>query len=109
MKASNPQDFPIFGFFSRSKHAVQPTLSIPWEMIAPHEAQALQNHAGQSLQELASRGGLSDCEAIAVLEDRPWIKMEPDEAREKLTGILAEWRGNQPKLAHAASALLSPE
>jgi len=42
---------------------------IAWEMIAPHEATALRNHGGQSLQKLASRGGLSPCEAVAVLED----------------------------------------
>lgn len=28
--------------------------TIPWESIAPHEAQALKNH-GQSLERLASR------------------------------------------------------
>ena len=50
---------------------------IPWRLIAPHEPQAIRNH-NQSLARLASRGGLSWCEAAAVLEDRPWRPM-PDE------------------------------
>ena len=38
-------------------------VTIPWKSIAPHEKQALINH-GQSLEKLASRGGLSWCEAL---------------------------------------------
>lgn len=45
--------------------------TIPWGLIAPHEKQALKNH-GQTLKRLAERGGLSFCEALAVLEDRQW-------------------------------------
>lgn len=43
--------------------------SIPWEKIAPHEAQAQRNH-DQSLKRLAERGGLSPHEAIWVLCDQ---------------------------------------
>lgn len=50
--------------------------SIPWAMIAPHEAQALANHY-QTLKRLAERGGLSSSEAVAVLEGRQW-KPIPD-------------------------------
>jgi hypothetical protein len=46
--------------------------SIPWRMILPHEGQALRNHGEQSLERLASRGGLSPDEALAVLDDRSW-------------------------------------
>jgi len=53
--------------------------SIPWSVIAPHEKQALKNHGGQSLKRLAERGGLSPCKAVAVLEDRAWLRM-PHEA-----------------------------
>lgn len=42
---------------------------IPWEVIAPHEAQAHKNH-GQSLERLAARGGLSYREMYAVLRDK---------------------------------------
>lgn len=49
--------------------------TIPWELIAQHEEQALKNH-GQTLKRLAERGGLSFCEALAVLEDRQWRKVD---------------------------------
>lgn len=42
---------------------------IPYGVIAAHEKQALKNHSGQTLQILASRGGLSWFEAYAVLTD----------------------------------------
>ncbi len=50
--------------------------AIPWEIIAPHEAQAQRNHS-QSLQRLAERGGLSPCEAVAVIEDEDYRKRWP--------------------------------
>jgi len=40
--------------------------SIPWSSIAPYEAQAQVNH-GQSLEKLASRGGLAPLEALFVM------------------------------------------
>ena len=49
---------------------------IPWAIIAPHEKQANTNHS-QDLHTLASRGGLSACEAVALLEDRKWTRMDP--------------------------------
>lgn len=66
--------------------------TIPWESIAPHEAQALKNH-GQSLERLASRGGLSWCEALAVLRDSKFIAMPEEEAKEKVLALLPnqEW------------------
>jgi hypothetical protein len=51
---------------------------ILWGVIEPHERQADANH-GQTLERLAQRGGLSPCEAVAVLEDRDWRPM-PDAA-----------------------------
>lgn len=44
---------------------------VPWAMLAPHEAQAQLNHS-QSLETLASRGGLDPAEALAVVTDRRW-------------------------------------
>lgn len=41
--------------------------SIPWAMIAPHEAQARKNH-DQTLERLAQRGGLSPAEALCVMD-----------------------------------------
>lgn len=67
-----------------SKRTIMPIMSeIPWALIAPHEAQAQRNH-WQSLDTLASRGGLSACEALAVIEDRPWrrgVSKEDDALR----------------------------
>ena len=45
------------------------TKGIPWRVIAPFDARAKQNHGGQSLEELARRGGLDCGEALAVLND----------------------------------------
>ena len=63
--------------------------AIPWDMIAPHEAQAQENHQ-QSLATLARRCGLSPCEALAVIEDRPWAK---DDGFAEVTLIQLSRRG----------------
>jgi hypothetical protein len=52
--------------------------SVPWSLIAPYEHQAQKNHR-QTLKRLAERGGLSICEAMAVMssaryENRPIAK-----------------------------------
>lgn len=64
--------------------------AIPWVLLAPHERQARSNHGGQSLERLADRGGLSPCEALAVLEDRPWRRMPPGEAAAELGRLLEQ-------------------
>ena len=66
--------------------------TIPWDSIIPHEEQALRNH-GQSLEKRASRGGLSWCEALAVLQDSKFIAMPEEEAKEKVLALLPnqEW------------------
>ena len=61
--------------------------AIPWRLIAPHERQAQRTHS-QTLERLAERGGLSPCEAMAVLEDREWCRMVPTEARAQLAALL---------------------
>jgi len=50
-----------------------PLASVPWEFIAPHEAQARRNHA-QTLQRLAERGGLSAKEMLAVVTGQHWMQ-----------------------------------
>jgi hypothetical protein len=62
-------------------------LPLPWNVIAPHEDQALKNH-GQTLARLRERGGLSACEAVAILEDREWRKMDDDEAFRRLAELV---------------------
>ena len=47
-------------------------LTVPWAWLAQFEARALENHCGQTLEKLASRGGLCPIEMWAVAHDRPW-------------------------------------
>ena len=68
-----------------------PNIMIPWTMLEPHNEQAKKNHAGQSLEVLYRRGGLSCCEAMAILEDRKWERMDANEAHDKLTQLVADW------------------
>ncbi|WP_062117250.1 hypothetical protein [Aureimonas sp. AU40] len=65
--------------------------SIPWSMIAPHEAQAQVNHH-QTLDRLDARGGLTPCEAIAVLEDRSWSRMTQPAAQAALVEAVRRHR-----------------
>lgn len=87
--------FPIQGWFSKPRHAHVMAAEIPWDMIAPHEAQAIANHSGQSLERLAQRGGLGLDEAIAVLEDRKWHRIEDDEAYHVLFAMVRAWEEQQ--------------
>lgn len=57
--------------------------SLPWAMIAPHEAQAKTNH-GQTLEQLAERGGLSPSEALMTLDDVRILPGGPGTHREDL-------------------------
>ena len=50
---------------------------LPWELLAPHDEQEKRNHGGQNLEKLAGRGGLSACEAVAIIEDTDYRKMWP--------------------------------
>lgn len=59
-------------------------IAIPWDMVAPHDAQAKANHYGQDLAKLQSRAGVSYCEALAILDDRPWRAMDENEAHDEL-------------------------
>lgn len=65
--------------------------SISMAVLVPHEAQARTNH-DQSLQRIAERGGLSLCEAVAILEDRPWCRMNDREAEAALIQMCREWK-----------------
>jgi len=67
--------------------------SVPWRLLAPHEAQALKNH-GQTLERLAERGGLCLSEIVAVLEDRKWRPMSGAEALHRLKFFLAAMPGD---------------
>ncbi len=79
-----PGDFPIQRI---DESPVEQPTSIPWDLIGPHERQADLNH-GQSLRELARRGGLSVTEALAVVMDRPWQRIPVAECVEKLDHLV---------------------
>lgn len=69
--------------------------TVPWALVAAHEAQALENH-GQTVQRLAERGGMGTRELVAVLTDRHWREvrgMTEAEAVPELLVLLERWRG----------------
>lgn len=55
--------------------------SIDWNLIAPHEKQAMENHCGQTLGQLARRHGLSWYELLCVLLDKPFTEVEYDKEK----------------------------
>ena len=55
--------------------AIEGPRFVPWSFVAPHEANALRNH-GQSLEKLATRGGLSPVEIWAIVHDARWRVFE---------------------------------
>jgi hypothetical protein len=55
--------------------------SVRWSVVAPYEDQAKQNHGGQDLEKLASRGGLDVLELAAIIRpDQDKLGMTVDEA-----------------------------
>lgn len=81
--------------------------AIPWAVIEPHEPQAGRNHS-QTLRGLAGRGGLSPCEAVAVMLDRPWVRVHQAWARSKLMSMVWAFEREQIRNAAATSVLPSP-
>lgn len=80
---------------------IQDGPSIPWAIIAPWESQAQRNH-GQSLQQLADRGGLGVLEVIDVLTGQRYGTTNPGGENEKLLQIIRD-RSANPR-AEAAEA-----
>jgi len=72
--------------------------TIPWPRIAPFEARARRNH-DQSLEELASRGGLSAGEIRCVVEDIPAAYYSHDSIAEAVhVRWLVEWLREREKV-----------
>ena len=69
--------------------------AIPWGLIEQHKTQALKNHT-RTIEQLAQLCGLSACEAVAVLEDRPWRRMRPDEAYARLAELVRAYEPGSP-------------
>lgn len=74
----------------RAKLGVSIVIALPWPMMMPHEKQAQRNHS-QSLARLAERGGLSACEACAVLDDRGYGTMHAFDAHARLKELFEAW------------------
>jgi hypothetical protein len=60
-----------------------PEFRLPWPVIAPHEKQAMRNH-GQTLEQLAERGGLGFVEALAIMCDLPYESVLVNEGNAKI-------------------------
>lgn len=60
-----------------------PIEGLPFSILEKYGDRVMTNH-GQTLEGLARRGGLSACEAVAILEDRPWRPMCQAEAFKQL-------------------------
>lgn len=48
---------------------------VPWKSVEPYREQAMKNH-NQTLEELASRGGLTWEELFAVMAGLSWRQLE---------------------------------
>lgn len=58
----------------------KPQQYIPYDVLKCHEERVNLNH-GQSLEQLADRGGLSWHEILCILEDKPWGYKQISELR----------------------------
>ncbi len=64
------------------RYPIQGGPSVPWEFMAPHEAQARKNH-GQTLERLAERGGLGCDEAWVIVHGLSWDALHAEEHKRK--------------------------
>lgn len=83
----------------RQEGALFMAIHIPWDMIAPHEEQAIIN-TRYSLKQLDERGGLHAGAVVAILEDRPETEMSPSEANMQLLRL---WMKFEEERKSAAS------
>lgn len=95
------KEFPILWPHLRTERAELRALgcprSVPWPLVAPHEAQAVRNH-DQTLARLAQRGGLALQELIAVLEEKSWTEHRDTSNADALAAI----KGHQQNAAEFA-------
>lgn len=71
-----PGEFPVL--MSPRERRLNPAApaSVPWGLVAPYGVYAERNHGGQTLAELAARGGLDPVELWAVLNRREYPTAE---------------------------------
>jgi hypothetical protein len=80
--------------------------AIPWDVIAPFDAQCRKNHGGQDLERIAQRGGLGITEAIAVLKchdyDKEWSqRYDPTKKAEYIIELVGLVKERQAQLVSA--------
>lgn len=66
-------------------------VGIPMKMIEQHEDWCERNHS-QRVATLRNRGGLTACEAVAVLQGRKWHAMREAEAHANLYSLLMSYQ-----------------
>lgn len=82
------REFPVLMSYQERKAHPECPRSIPWDRIAPHEAQAKHNH-DQTLERLAQRGGLGPGEIRCAVEGVRLRTRTYDEGRD--TAWLIAW------------------
>lgn len=103
-----PKTFPILSRWQWERNLPKELVEkvphrVPWALVQGHEKQADRNHS-QTLDGLASRGGLSPAELYCVLHDLPFYKRPLDEvqitearAAQWLVDKLANCESGQPR------------
>ena len=66
-------------------------------MLEAHDEQAKRNHGGQDLERLRERHGISPCEALAIMEDRLWTKLDLEWSFEELARRIKDWESEREK------------
>jgi hypothetical protein len=64
-------------------------VGVPWAVLLERAWRVRRNH-GEPPERLAVRGGLSWCELVAILEDRPWRPMPPRTAYDRFRRLTLE-------------------
>jgi len=74
----------------------KPQQYIPCGLLTQHDGRAWKNH-GQSLSQLAQRGGLGWAEALAIIENKSWKEAEHDDkvAEDIVRKMVAEYMKGQ--------------
>jgi hypothetical protein len=90
--------FPVLMSYQKRRAFPNCPCDVPWAMLEKHEPQALRNH-DQSLEQLASRGGLAPQEMLDILHDRQLRFVgETVEAVEELIRIVTQWQSEKDPL-----------
>lgn len=92
MRTIVPKTMPVQDSYSRTGRKYLTCPPIPWAMLEAHDQQAKYNHAGQDLERLRERHGISPCEALAIMEDRPWTALDLEWSYGELARRIKAWQ-----------------